>query len=198
MVASPHEKTPSLGPYTEALAPSKNSTLFPIFSPLANAYSRFSGWRAALGLPNPGSVENLQKEVKSELSAVCTSVRGVSQGGTATHLNNFIFDGARADLMKGLSMDPAFQVTHSFQLASQSTPPTYSFGALFANAKVSYGNQLRDLSIFFLPFAYLQKVLLQGNVDHEGNVSGRFQQSWSASNSSKMHAQVCCHQCAPG
>ena len=35
-------------------------------------------------------------------------------------------------------MDPAFQVTHSFQLASQSTPPTYSFGALFANAKVGY------------------------------------------------------------
>lgn len=70
----------------------------------------------------------------------------VSHGDTATHLNNFIFDGARADLMKGLSMDPAFQVTHSFQLASQSTPPTYSFGALFANAKVSYGIQLCDLS----------------------------------------------------
>jgi Eukaryotic porin len=57
----------------------------------------------------------------------------------ATHLTNFIFDGARADLMKGLSMDPAFQVTHSFQLASQSVPPTYTFGALFANPKVSDG-----------------------------------------------------------
>jgi len=150
MVVSPHEKALSLGPYTETSAPSKSSTLFPVVSPFANAYSRFSSWRAALGLPNPGSVENLQKEVKT------------------THLNNFIFDGARADLMKGLSMDPAFQVTHSFQLASQSAPPTYSFGALFANAKV----------------------LLQGNVDHEGNVSGRFQQSWSASNTSKMQAQL--------
>ena len=51
--------------------------------------------------------------------------------------------------MKGLSMDPAFQVTHSFQLASQSAPPTYSFGALFANAKVSYGMPPCDLVIFF-------------------------------------------------
>jgi hypothetical protein len=65
-------------------------------------------------------------------------VEGNLWGDAATHLTNFIFDGARADLMKGLSMDPAFQVTHSFQLASQSTPPTYSFGALFANAKVGH------------------------------------------------------------
>jgi len=150
MATVSHEKSPTLGPYTENAAPSKNSTLFAPISPLANAYSRFSSWRTALALPNPGTVENLQKEVKT------------------THLTNFIFDGARADLMKGLSMDPAFQVTHSFQLASQSAPPTYSFGALFANAKV----------------------LLQGNVDHEGNVSGRFQQSWSPSNTSKMQAQL--------
>jgi len=37
---------------------------------------------------------------------------------------------------------------------------------------------------------FFRKVLLQGNVDHEGNVSGRFQQSWSPSNTSKMQAQV--------
>jgi hypothetical protein len=78
MVASSHEKALSLGPYTETSAPSKSSTLFPVFSPFANVYSRFSSWRAALGLPNPGSVENLQKEVKSELFAVCRSVRAVS------------------------------------------------------------------------------------------------------------------------
>src|SRR5713101_4989393 len=78
MVASPHENVLSLGPYTEASAPSKSSTLFPVFSPFANGYSRFSSWRAALGLPNPGSVENLQKEVKSELSPDCRSVRAVS------------------------------------------------------------------------------------------------------------------------
>ena len=78
MVASPHETAPSLGPYTEPPAPSKSSTLFPVLSPFANAYSRFSGWRAALGLPNPGSVENLQKEVKSEPFANCKFARAVS------------------------------------------------------------------------------------------------------------------------
>lgn len=33
-------------------------------SPFFNAYDRFARWREDLGLPHPGSVENLQKEVK--------------------------------------------------------------------------------------------------------------------------------------
>lgn len=53
-----------------------------------------------------------------------------------THLTNFFFDGARADLTKGLSMEPVFQVTHSFSLASQTSPSMYNFGAIFANANV--------------------------------------------------------------
>ena len=56
---------------------------------------------------------------------------------TGTHLTNFIFDGARADLTKGLSMNPAFQVTHSFSLASQANPSQYNFGAVFASNKVA-------------------------------------------------------------
>ena len=55
---------------------------------------------------------------------------------SATHLTNYIFDGARADLTKALSVNPAFQVTHSFSLASQTAPPSYNFGAIFANSKV--------------------------------------------------------------
>lgn len=55
---------------------------------------------------------------------------------TDTHLTNFFFDGARADLTKGLSMEPVFQVTHSFSLASQTSPSMYNFGAIFANANV--------------------------------------------------------------
>jgi len=35
-------------------------------SPFFNAYDRFASWRADLGLPQPGSVENLQKEVKGK------------------------------------------------------------------------------------------------------------------------------------
>jgi hypothetical protein len=78
MATIPHEKSPALGPYTENVAPSKNSSPFTSFSPLAGAYSRFSSWRTALGLPNPGTVENLQKEVKSEHFAV-SSVSGGGQ-----------------------------------------------------------------------------------------------------------------------
>jgi len=55
---------------------------------------------------------------------------------TETHLTNFLFDGARADLTKGLSLSPAFQVTHSFALASATQPPSYNFGAVFADNNV--------------------------------------------------------------
>jgi hypothetical protein len=47
-----------------------------------------------------------------------------------------MFDGARADLTKSLSMNPAFQVTHSFALGSQTAAPSYNFGAVFANNNV--------------------------------------------------------------
>jgi mitochondrial import receptor subunit TOM40 len=66
MAAVSHEKSPALGPYTVTSAPSKNSALLSAFTPLASAYSRFSSWRTGLGFSNPGTVENLQKEVKSE------------------------------------------------------------------------------------------------------------------------------------
>ncbi|KAF5358318.1 hypothetical protein D9756_001563 [Leucocoprinus leucothites] len=118
-------------------------------SPLWNAIDRFNQWRADLGLPHPGTVENLQKEVK------------------ATHLNNYMFDGARADLTKSLSMNPLFQVTHSFALGSQTLPSSYNFGAIFAN----------------------QKIFLQGGVDHEGNVNARFNHGWSENQVTKAQAQ---------
>jgi mitochondrial import receptor subunit TOM40 len=37
--------------------------------PLADAYGRYSAWRAALGLPHPGTAENLQKETKGARAA---------------------------------------------------------------------------------------------------------------------------------
>ena len=55
-----------------------------------------------------------------------------------TLLTNYAFDGARADLSKSLSMNPAFNVTHSFNLGSQTAPPAYHFGAMFANDKVQF------------------------------------------------------------
>lgn len=135
---NPHPSSPSVAP-----------SYFNPISPFFNAYDRFAQWRADLGLPHPGTVENLQKEAKS------------------THLSNFIFDGARADLTKSLSMNPLFQVTHAFALGSQTLPSSYNFGAIFAN----------------------QRVFLQGGVDHEGNVNARFNHGWTQNNVTKAQAQ---------
>ncbi|PFH54345.1 hypothetical protein AMATHDRAFT_53273 [Amanita thiersii Skay4041] len=119
------------------------------FGSFFRAYDRFSQWRTDLDLPQPGNIENLQKEVK------------------ATHLNNYMFDGARADLTKSLSMNPLFQVTHSFALGSQTLPSSYNFGAVFAN----------------------QKVFLQGGVDHDGNVNARMNHGWAPNSVTKAQAQ---------
>jgi hypothetical protein len=47
----------------KAAAPALPTLLSPL-QPLADAYGRYSTWRAALGLPHPGTAEGLQKEVK--------------------------------------------------------------------------------------------------------------------------------------
>jgi len=52
-------------PVSEKPASHSLPTFLAPVSPLVNAYSRFSQWRTALDLPNPGTAENLQKEVKS-------------------------------------------------------------------------------------------------------------------------------------
>ncbi|OBZ69074.1 Mitochondrial import receptor subunit TOM40 [Grifola frondosa] len=122
----------------------------PSGSAFANLYNRFATWRKALDLPCPGTVENLQKEVK------------------ATHLTNFFFDGGRADLSKNLSMNPAFQVSHSFTLGSQTAAPSYNFGAVFAD----------------------NNLLMQGGIDHEGNLNARFNQGWTPTNVTKVQTQL--------
>jgi len=65
-------------------------------------------------------------------------------------------------------MIPLFQVTHSFSLASQSQPPMYNFGAVFAN----------------------NKVFLQGGVDHDGNLQGRFNHGWTPTSVTKLQTQL--------
>ncbi|KAI0748336.1 eukaryotic porin-domain-containing protein [Daedaleopsis nitida] len=113
-------------------------------------YNRFATWRKSLELPNPGTSENLNKEAKNTL------------------LNNYLFDGARAELSKSLSMNPMFSVTHSFNMGSQTIPPSYGFGAMFIN----------------------EQLFMHGNVDHEGNLSARINQGWSPSNISKVQTQL--------
>ncbi|CDO72905.1 hypothetical protein BN946_scf185002.g90 [Trametes cinnabarina] len=146
----PADVSPLAPPQPAPVASSSSSSSWP----LGSLYNRFAAWRKSLDLPNPGTVENLTKESKQ------------------THLNNYAFDGARADLSKSLSMNPMFQVTHAFHLGSQTAPPTYHFGAMFANDKV------------------LDTLFMHGNVDHDGNLSARFNQGWSATNVSKIQAQL--------
>ncbi|TFK29948.1 hypothetical protein FA15DRAFT_663259 [Coprinopsis marcescibilis] len=148
-MASASFEKPAPSASTGTTTPAAWSYFNPV-SPLFSAYDRFASWRRDLGLPHPGTVENISKEVK------------------ATHLSNFIFDGARADLTKTFSMSPLFQVTHSFSLGSQTLPSSYNFGAIFAT----------------------QKIFLQGGVDHEGSVNGRFNHGWTPNSVTKVNAQL--------
>lgn len=85
---------------------------------LRDTYTSFSDRREALGLSNPGSVENIAREVQKDV-----------------FLNNFMFTGLRADLSRPLSVSPLFQYTHSFAMGSQGSPP-YGFSALYGTQKV--------------------------------------------------------------
>jgi mitochondrial import receptor subunit TOM40 len=86
---------------------------------LADTYTSFSERRAALGLSNPGKVDNIAKEVQREV-----------------FLNNFMFSGLRADLTKGFSVNPYFNVSHAFASGSQALAP-YTFACLYGTDKVS-------------------------------------------------------------
>lgn len=85
---------------------------------LGDTYTSFSERRAALGLSNPGTVENIAREVQRDV-----------------FLNNYTFSGLRADLTKAFSISPLFQVSHAFSMGSQGLPP-YTFAALFGTNKV--------------------------------------------------------------
>ena len=91
----------------------------PISARLLDVYSAFRERREALGLSNPGTVENIAKEVQRDV-----------------FLNNLSFSGLRAELTKAFSMAPLFQVSHSLAMGSQLAPP-YTYNALYGSPKVS-------------------------------------------------------------
>lgn len=91
----------------------------PIFSRFASAYIAFSERREALGLTNPGTVDNIAKEVQRDVFT-----------------NNLMFTGLRADLTKAFSMSPLFQVSHSLSMGSQMLPP-YALAAIYGSPRVS-------------------------------------------------------------
>lgn len=93
-----------------------------ISNALLDSYQTFSARREALGLSNPGTVDNIAKEVQREV-----------------FLTNYTFTGLRADLTKAFSVAPLFQVSHAFSMGSQGLPP-YTFAALYGTGKVCYYN----------------------------------------------------------
>lgn len=90
-----------------------------ITAALLDNYRSFSDRRGALRLPNPGTVDNIAREVQRDV-----------------FLTNYTFTGLRADLTKAFSISPLFQVSHAFSMGSQGLPP-YTFAALFGTNKVS-------------------------------------------------------------
>ncbi|KAI5476938.1 mitochondrial import receptor subunit TOM40 [Pseudohyphozyma bogoriensis] len=136
-------------------APASYSASLPSFlSPLGSALDTLHAARERLNLPDPGKSEDFGREVKM------------------THLTNFTFDGARADLAKTFSQMPAFQVTHQFAAgamgATGPSPGTYNFGAVYAT----------------------NQTLMQGSVDNDGSVSGRWNYSWTPQNTTKISVNL--------
>jgi mitochondrial import receptor subunit TOM40 len=104
-----------------------------VASALGETYTNFHERRKALGLSNPGTVENIAREVQRDV-----------------FLNNYTFSGLRADLTKAFSISPLFQVSHAFSMGSQGLPP-YTFAALFGTNKVRNGSADAVLSIPLVP-----------------------------------------------
>lgn len=119
-----------------------------------------------------------------------------------------MFDGARADLSKSLNMNPAFQVTHSFTLgASQPNPMggpstaggpgTYNFAALYATNRVGRPFLLAFVFVAASETDFVDRlalssvqVFMQGSIDHEGALNGRFNYGWTDSDITKVQANV--------
>lgn len=91
---------------------------------IQGVYNAFHDRREALGLRNPGTVENIAKEVQRDV-----------------FLNNQSFSGLRADLTKAFAVQPLFQVSHALAMGSQSLPP-YSYGVIYGSPKVGASTSL--------------------------------------------------------
>lgn len=91
----------------------------PAAAAVHDAYSSFSDRRALLNLPNPGTVDNLAREVQKDVL-----------------LTNFMFSGLRADLTKVFGMSPLFRVSHAFSMGSTGNLPPYAFSAMYGSPKV--------------------------------------------------------------
>lgn len=139
----------------------------PIFSFLNNTYENIYEHRRSLNLTNPGTAENLNKEVSRDV-----------------FLTQYFFTGLRADLNKAFSLNPAFQTSHTFSIGSQQIPP-YAFSALYAtdtffaqgnidndfslSGRVNYGWDKNNISKATLQIAKGQPTMLQLEQDYQAS-----------------------------
>ena len=140
----------------------------PLGAALRDTYSSFSRRRDALGLSNPGTVENIDSETKKNVL-----------------LTNYMFSGLRADLTKPFSMTPLFQFAHAFSMGSQGLPP-YNFTAMYGTNKVR--GWLTKSDHFHTDLSL--KVFMQGNIDNEGSLSARTNYQWNSFLKTKADTQI--------
>ncbi|KAG0170639.1 translocase of outer mitochondrial membrane [Apophysomyces sp. BC1034] len=137
-----------------------------IFSPLSNAFPlkeqkpagspwnplHWPGWftfhKNRLNLPNPGKFERLHFEVKD------------------TFVNNYLFDGAQANILKELSGN--FHVQHQFSLGSQVMPPMYNFMSGYMT----------------------ERTMAQGTMDNDTNLQAVVRHMWNSQLAIKLVAQM--------
>lgn len=91
----------------------------PLVVGLSDALSTLSKRREGLGLSNPGTLEQLSREVQKDVL-----------------LTNHLFTGMRADLTKSFSVSPLFQISHSFSMGAGQSMPPYTLATLFGNSSV--------------------------------------------------------------
>lgn len=103
----------------------------PVAAAIKDAHTSFSERRALLNLPNPGTVDNIAKEVQKEVL-----------------LSNFMFTGLRADLTKVFGMSPLFRVSHAFSMGSSGNLPPYAFSAMYGSPKVRHHERALISSVF--------------------------------------------------
>lgn len=89
-----------------------------LVSAVRNTYLSFLERRDALRLSNPGTFENINREVSRDV-----------------FLTNFMFTGLRAEWNKPISNNPIFQLSHALSMGAQGMSP-YTFSALYGSDRV--------------------------------------------------------------
>ncbi|KAK7533422.1 eukaryotic porin family protein [Phyllosticta citricarpa] len=101
-----------------------------VYKKLQGYYNAYSEKRESLGLPNPGTIENIAKEVQRDVLT-----------------NNHSFSGLRAEFTQAFSVAPMFQVCHALSMGSQQLQP-YQYMVLYGSPKVfMHGTVDSDFSV---------------------------------------------------